>query len=468
MRFNSGMSTTRRLPNGSSWIQTLPNELLSEIFRHYVALDYSAWLLTLVCKRWQDVALATPSLWTCISASSLEIDGTVRWECSGITRYSYGRASMCYSMQHLDEAVRRAGSLPLQLHLQGTSGYQLMVKLVCEIFRSPLSSRLEELHITIDERATVTKDMAFPSFPNLRVLKLHCLSGDLADALLDSVSNSSAGSLRTMLLHSSVDQDQVDHILSTFIQLEELLNCPRDWPSNRTPNLIAPHLKQLEVVCFCPNLNRLQLPSLQTLVVNDVPFSEFDNSETRLDFPGLISIRITTKSVKWLRYTIAPRLEELSIHLHLGREATQKQLLPPNLYPTVRTLVLALWPRPYEVGDGDTKDKILISALQAVPNALSVDITSSASSRNNPKLRLQLLDRLGSTATPGEPDDILCPQLQDLRLTNRTTRSTDLAEYELYLLDRIVCARKQPPRRRLNSFLVRWCRRGSMVSIRLV
>ncbi|KAJ6492580.1 hypothetical protein C8R47DRAFT_1121152 [Mycena vitilis] len=68
----------KRLSSYKYPVLTLPNEVTSEIFMHIVppydhefpplAGPHSPTLLTQICRRWRDVALATPELWSVISS----------------------------------------------------------------------------------------------------------------------------------------------------------------------------------------------------------------------------------------------------------------------------------------------------------------------------------------------------------------------------------------------------------------
>jgi hypothetical protein len=59
-------------------VLTLPNEIVSEIFVHFLP-DYpllppltgllSPTLLTHICRRWREIALGTPALWSAITSS---------------------------------------------------------------------------------------------------------------------------------------------------------------------------------------------------------------------------------------------------------------------------------------------------------------------------------------------------------------------------------------------------------------
>ncbi|KAJ7678118.1 hypothetical protein DFH06DRAFT_1422657 [Mycena polygramma] len=67
--------TSPRNDSSSSLVFTLPNEITSEIFLHFLPVyplcppligTLSPILLTLICRQWREIALATPALWRAI------------------------------------------------------------------------------------------------------------------------------------------------------------------------------------------------------------------------------------------------------------------------------------------------------------------------------------------------------------------------------------------------------------------
>jgi hypothetical protein len=65
--------------------------------------------------------------------------------------------------------------------------------------------------------------------------------------------------------------------------------------------------------------------------------------------------------------------------------------LSPNLFPTVKQFTFTT--AGGDDGDGNARESLLIAALQSLPNAISVNMTIASSSKDDPKFRLQLLDR---------------------------------------------------------------------------
>jgi hypothetical protein len=68
-------STIQVHRNVFSPLRSLPPEILAEIFQNYVQdsvdddIQHSPFVISWVCRRWRDVALATSSIWTHLSLS---------------------------------------------------------------------------------------------------------------------------------------------------------------------------------------------------------------------------------------------------------------------------------------------------------------------------------------------------------------------------------------------------------------
>jgi hypothetical protein len=466
-RAENTIPTLQWYGNVSGSIQKLPNELLSDTFRYYVDLGDSPWRLTFVCKRWRDVALTTPSLWTSITITIGRRSGDIRWDYFGTTKYSHGSSSLCHNIEEMEDAMCRAGVLPLQVHIVSYEDFLHPISpLMSELFGSPSVDQIEELYIDICEPDDTNPNPIFHPLSDLKVLQVINIPADWADLLFKAIYTSSATSLLFLGVDPSTTYSLLEENISMFTRLERLQRCPWYWPNQITQSITIPQLIELEISCQYQYLDRLQLPRLQTLEICTVPLtrSPSDNDkDCRPNFPHLVELRATTPHTKWLEYLIIPKLQILSIVgvVYTDARYPQMHLLPPNLFPTVKHFIFMTSKDHPRDGDGDARDSFFISALQSVPNAISVRISAGSSSKPDPKLRLQLLDQLGSM----EAEEILCPKLQDLELTSQTQRDGALADYEVYLLQRIADMRSDMGRG-LTRFVVRWNQKGETITRR--
>lgn len=93
-------------------IYHMPEELLCEIFQHYLDLDGSPWDLIPVCRTWRDVAFSTPRLWSGILWATLKPSshrqGWARSE----------RLIVCRTLEDLRRTLSRAKAAPLDLVIE--------------------------------------------------------------------------------------------------------------------------------------------------------------------------------------------------------------------------------------------------------------------------------------------------------------------------------------------------------------
>ncbi|KAJ7061017.1 hypothetical protein C8F01DRAFT_1141607 [Mycena amicta] len=107
-------TTTQDRPD--SYIMTLPNEIFSEIFIHYLPTypicppllgDGSPTELTQISSRWREIALATPALWRAIE----------------VFHDTSGGRSPDVQVATMQTWLKRSGALPLSILLGGARGY---------------------------------------------------------------------------------------------------------------------------------------------------------------------------------------------------------------------------------------------------------------------------------------------------------------------------------------------------------
>lgn len=437
-------------------IDSFPNEILSETFRHYVHLDESPWRLVLVNKKWREIALRTPALWTYIFVNDYSTPRGKRWDCMGTLNYSYGRASECRTVEELRAATERAGALPLQIDAifgyEDTQTAEATSVLLHEVFSSKITTRIYKLMLDIHHKieSKLSKPPLFASFPRLETLEM----GEIPEGWFEKVLNATSDAvLRYLRLPDFGVAMKTGQFLANLPSLDRLVGGSWFSPIQINQNMRLPYLAKLEITCDPLDLYLLSAPRLRILIL-EIPVTEHRNSSDEtspLAFPLLERIQLHASNTQWLEQISAPMLQSLSI---IGLELRSPKdpsfrLLSSHLFPKVTSL----WVETSRscVSDQDVGDTFFISALRAVPNVVSIFISTSSSSHSDPKLRLQLLDALGST----DEDELLCPNLEDLVIEFISPRLSDLAEYELYLLNRIVDAREQSGLK-LARFVIEW------------
>ena len=446
-------------PGESAVIQSLPTEILSEIFCNYVALDDSPWRLTLVCQRWLRTALSTPMLWTRLVLVDKKRIGDTRWVVLGTSRYSKGCATVCHDAAGVRHESRLAGILPLHVIVesddQDGQGDNLE-SLMREVFCSDLANRIIALNLNIHPNISFATEHfhsnngQFGSFSNLEMPEIYRQPSVWLEPLLNAIYTSSASSLRYLRLPRKAPEDKINDIIAGFPRLERLNSRSVVWPLKTTPTTELPHLKQLKIKCPSPWLGCLRLPQVQKLVVNDVwSFQTHPDDSSHPELPELVDLRVQTRYTEWIEHIVAPRLQVLCISTMEAAKNPPFNLISPNAFPNVEvfTFITAF---SSEQGQ-KIQQSLLISALQAVPNAVTVKMGTGCTSFLDSAPRIKLFDRLASV----EEKEILCPRLRDLELVSSTHGVSEPDEDEVNMLRRIVDNRRQIGRG-LSQFICHW------------
>ncbi|KAJ6456455.1 hypothetical protein C8R45DRAFT_1222139 [Mycena sanguinolenta] len=173
-------------------VLTLPNEITSKIFGHFLPVYPTAppltgraspTTLTCVCRRWREVALATPALWRAIRLNYK----------SRVRGYKHHRIS--------DVWIKRSGSCPLSVQID------IFHDILPEVFTDTMavaSARAENLRLWIPCHS----HPKIGSMPLLRSLTLAFQPGD-------EVFTYDAPQLRTVVLLGGV----VQHVILPWAQL---------------------------------------------------------------------------------------------------------------------------------------------------------------------------------------------------------------------------------------------------------
>ncbi|KAJ6468981.1 hypothetical protein C8R47DRAFT_1223079 [Mycena vitilis] len=253
-------------------VLTLPNEITSEIFLHILppyphfpplAGALSPILLTQICRRWQEIALGIPKLWSAISSPA---------ECT-----SHGESRMVRLW------LERSGSSPLDLTL-GRYGQSPHVSVV----EALILQRARWKHLKVTHHADTHPTFDGP-MPLLRHLQLSSSVG----RSMGTVSISQAPLLRTVVL----DDVAASHVtLLPWAQLTSLTL------SNVYPSECFPILVQTLNLVHCdlglhpgPDLgHRRDIPllCLDSLVMSDVGRRPVTNLLPTLIVPALRRLEI--------------------------------------------------------------------------------------------------------------------------------------------------------------------------------
>jgi hypothetical protein len=250
-------------------VLTLPNEIVSEIFMHFLAAYplfppltglRSPTLLTRICRRWREIALSTPALWSAIGTS-------------------YNDGILLKQKAHLfDLWLKRSRSRPLSLRVSGTDVTEILATVV------PHRARWEDLRLCL---FPFDLPIIEGPMPLLRYLDLEFWEYPAADVLAFR----EAPLLRTVILHSSAFASMLPWAQLTSLTLLGIY--PREcFPVlQKTMNLVHCELG----VCFDGDNNQpgpdIALPYLESLVISDIDSPGTDLLGTFI-VPALRSLKI--------------------------------------------------------------------------------------------------------------------------------------------------------------------------------
>ncbi|KAK7442983.1 hypothetical protein VKT23_015927 [Stygiomarasmius scandens] len=135
-RLSSFISVHRSLLSAS---RQIPSEILSEIFLHCLPTEHhpirsvhgAPLLLTRVCKRWREVAFATPKLWSSIHISLPriylgDVYTTVERRKNGVAKWLYRANRLPASLSFYTCAQPRSSPLGHAVNIIGSSGYRMV------------------------------------------------------------------------------------------------------------------------------------------------------------------------------------------------------------------------------------------------------------------------------------------------------------------------------------------------------
>ncbi|KAF8178172.1 hypothetical protein K438DRAFT_1938871 [Mycena galopus ATCC 62051] len=152
----------QRLDSYKYPVLTLPNEITSEIFIHFlppypicplVVGMFSPTHLTHICRRWREIALATPALWRAIGPSNPDLDP----EDIDMSKIS-------------DAWVRRSGSCPLSIEINEDDSSDHPPSILSTLI--PHRARWEYLTLLLNSHSQDALHLVEGPMPILRHLRL--------------------------------------------------------------------------------------------------------------------------------------------------------------------------------------------------------------------------------------------------------------------------------------------------------
>lgn len=92
-------------------------KILSAVFQGYVDLDLPVWHLTVISKRWREIAFRTPSLWSKVDIIAVSIHSPTYhfFMDGGRKNFFRGGRHICFDKQSLRILIERSGAAPLDI-----------------------------------------------------------------------------------------------------------------------------------------------------------------------------------------------------------------------------------------------------------------------------------------------------------------------------------------------------------------
>ncbi|KAJ7659348.1 hypothetical protein DFH06DRAFT_1195536 [Mycena polygramma] len=212
----------QRIHSSEYPVLTLPNEIVSEIFAHFLPVyplcpastgNLSTACLTQICRTWRDIALENPALWRAISLS--------------------GTAFPADRLAHVSEMLARSGSYPLSIQIEENPdgiNHPVGAEILAAVARH--RERWEHLQLCLSHQNPISRPVD-GAMPLLRRVDL-----ELADRSI-YINFDSAPLLRTAILdigairNVSLPWTQLTSLTLRLISFENCLDILRE-----TTNLV--------------------------------------------------------------------------------------------------------------------------------------------------------------------------------------------------------------------------------------
>jgi hypothetical protein len=204
-------------------VLTLPNEIVSEIFVHFLPVYplcppltgiLSPTSLTQICRKWRDVALATPTLWRALQLTDERVPVETRCH---ISENWLSRSRCCSLSIHTNEYEEwiHVPEILSTLVPHCARWEHLKLRLLSHFPDSPLPL-LRHLDLTLEKYS----DLTFPDMPLLRTAVLH------------NVANSKIGLPWSQLTSLTLRAIYPDECLSILRQTLNLVHCDVHWEAD--------------------------------------------------------------------------------------------------------------------------------------------------------------------------------------------------------------------------------------------
>ncbi|PVF92113.1 hypothetical protein CPB86DRAFT_238987 [Serendipita vermifera] len=406
-------------------------KILSAVFQGYVDLDLPVWHLTVISKRWREIAFRTPSLWSKVDVIAVSIHSPTYHSFMDGDRKNFFRGGrhICFDKQSLRILIERSGAAPLDIcvecnvrSLPVTHRFLPALRLLIE---PSVSRRIAELQLDIqcDNLAEhLPKYFHLASLHGLRRLEIRSLLPEWRQQLIraisattrnleyftndvymqmESISNSVWSSVRYIALKNYIPKEQLERIAQKLSNVHEISAMPRGWPSSATTTTTFRYLKKATLACDPASLCRLQCPALEELCVHDVPSPANDTTPDSVftEFPALTSFLLFSHRPHiWLSSLLSPDLTTLQIHMdapYPDRELLKEAEL--SKFSLLRNFLL---------GD-QCDDETRIAFLENLPQATSVVLLFC---ERDARFGYTLIPRL----TGFRRGFVCCPKLQSL------------------------------------------------------
>jgi hypothetical protein len=349
-RYATRRVTSRGTPNLQEHINTLPTELLAEIFlllhidstESYGMKTFVKTTILPVCRRWRTIIETTPVFWAEIRIVPLN-----------------GPREADHLLQRLQTAVTRAGLLPLHIIWDHPPDVEnnTFAELISYLFEYAPTSRWKELTVHNDRLESLsTGPQPFSILQRITVTEgpkyhvLHLLEDSRATIERVKIHFSTLGSMfihAPSVLRSAVDVEVYNNILTSdhvlfkhFPNVQTLRRdgITRDVSLSRGTHLIELHLTDVDIV----DISSLGASKIETLYIQHLD-SAFPCE--RITIPTLRALKVSWGEFWPLRFLDSPNLESLVLgmrtgSLNSGTEVMVRTLEEPeySLSPIAATL----------------------------------------------------------------------------------------------------------------------------------